>query len=48
MSTPLYKHDYATGSSEVAPLDPDLLIGEMSFVPNPVQARRTGPKTTGS
>lgn len=35
LSTALYKHDYATGSSEVAPLDPDLLIGEMSFVPNP-------------
>jgi carotenoid cleavage dioxygenase-like enzyme len=35
MSTALYKHDYASGSSTVAPLDPDLLIGEMSFVPNP-------------
>ncbi|OBH23886.1 carotenoid oxygenase [Mycobacterium sp. E342] len=35
MSTALYKHDYATGSSAVAPLDPDLLLGEMSFVPNP-------------
>ncbi|WP_276063191.1 carotenoid oxygenase family protein [Mycobacterium riyadhense] len=35
MSTSLYKHDYATGSSEVAPLDPDLLLGEMCFVPNP-------------
>jgi carotenoid cleavage dioxygenase len=35
MSTSLYKHDYATSSSEIAPLDPDLLIGEMSFVPNP-------------
>jgi carotenoid cleavage oxygenase len=35
MSTALYKHDYATGSDEVAALDPDLLIGEMSFVPNP-------------
>jgi carotenoid cleavage dioxygenase len=35
MATPLYKHDYATGSSVVAGLDPDLLIGEMSFVPNP-------------
>jgi carotenoid cleavage oxygenase len=35
MSTALYKHDYATGSSTVAALDPDLLIGEMSFVPNP-------------
>ena len=36
----LYKHDYATGSREVAPLDPDLLLGEMSFVPNPAR----GPK----
>ncbi|GAB3005324.1 carotenoid oxygenase family protein [Mycobacterium bourgelatii] len=35
MTTTLYKHDYQTGSSEVAALDPDLLIGEMSFVPNP-------------
>jgi carotenoid cleavage dioxygenase len=35
MATPLYKHDYASGSSMVAALDPDLLIGEMSFVPNP-------------
>jgi carotenoid cleavage dioxygenase len=35
MSTSLYKHDYATGSSMVAPLDPELLIGEMSFVPRP-------------
>lgn len=33
--TALYKHDYATGSSAVAPLDPQLLIGEMSFVPRP-------------
>ncbi len=31
----LYKHDYATGGRAVAPLDPDLLLGEMSFVPNP-------------
>ncbi len=38
MLTPLYKHDYATGSSEVAPLDPDLLIGEMCFLPNPENA----------
>ncbi|BBX48132.1 carotenoid cleavage oxygenase [Mycobacterium cookii] len=35
MSTSLYKHDYADGSSMVAPLDPDLLIGEMSFIPRP-------------
>jgi carotenoid cleavage oxygenase len=34
-STELYKHDYETGGSEVAALDRDLLIGEMSFVPNP-------------
>lgn len=34
-STALYKHDYATGSSVAAPLDADLLIGEMSFVPHP-------------
>ncbi|OBK23161.1 carotenoid oxygenase family protein, partial [Mycobacterium asiaticum] len=35
MFTTVYKHDYATGSSAVAALDPELLIGEMSFVPNP-------------
>jgi carotenoid cleavage oxygenase len=35
MSTALYKHDFTTGSSVVAPLDPELLIGEMSFVPRP-------------
>jgi carotenoid cleavage dioxygenase len=35
LSTALYKHDYVTGASVVAPLDPDLLVGEMSFVPNP-------------
>ncbi len=34
-STSLFKHDYQTGSCETAPLDPDLRIGEMSFVPNP-------------
>jgi len=34
-ATPLYKHDYATGSGTVAALDPDLLIGEMCFVPRP-------------
>jgi carotenoid cleavage oxygenase len=38
MSMPLYKHDYATGSSAVAPLDPDLLIGEMCFLPNPASS----------
>ncbi|ARG61412.1 carotenoid oxygenase family protein [Mycobacterium kansasii] len=35
MSTSLYKHDYQTGSCQVAPLDAALLIGEMCFVPNP-------------
>ncbi len=35
MTTALYKHDYDTGSSTVAPLDRDLMIGEMSFVPDP-------------
>lgn len=35
LTTSLYKHDYATGSSEVAALESDLLIAEMSFVPNP-------------
>jgi len=39
MSTSLYKHDYATGSSAVAPLDPELLIGEMSFVPRPAASQ---------
>ncbi|BBY39085.1 carotenoid cleavage oxygenase [Mycobacterium mantenii] len=31
----LFKHDYATGSREVAALDAGLSLGEMSFVPNP-------------
>lgn len=35
MSTALYKHDYATGSCRAAALDAGLLLGEMSFVPNP-------------
>ncbi len=35
MLSALYKHDLASGSSMVAPLDPELLIGEMSFVPRP-------------
>ncbi|WP_406817085.1 carotenoid oxygenase family protein [Mycobacterium sp. M23085] len=30
----LFKHDYATGSRQVAALDPGLLLGEMCFVPN--------------
>lgn len=47
MATALYKHDYATGSSEVAPLDPDLLIGEMSFVPNPGDTASTGAEDDG-
>jgi carotenoid cleavage dioxygenase len=38
MTTSLYKHDYATGSGTVATLDPELLLGEMSFVPNPTTA----------
>lgn len=33
--TAVYKHDYATGSRDVARLDPDILVGEMCFVPNP-------------
>ncbi|MEO6794946.1 MAG: carotenoid oxygenase family protein [Mycobacterium sp.] len=35
MSTVLYKHDYASGSTTTAPLDPQLVFGEMSFVPSP-------------
>jgi carotenoid cleavage oxygenase len=35
MSSAVYKHDYSTGSSETAELEPDLLVGEMCFVPNP-------------
>lgn len=35
MSTALYKHDYRTGTSITAPLDPRLVLGEMSFVPRP-------------
>ena len=34
----LYKHDYATGSTTVAALDPDLMLGEVCFVPNPSAA----------
>lgn len=41
LSTSLYKHDYATSSCAVAPLDPDLLIGEMAFVPNPASGSPT-------
>ncbi len=39
----LYKHDYATGSTTVAALDPDLLLGEVCFVPNP-SAGAAGPE----
>lgn len=35
MTSALYKHDYATGSATTAALDPGLLLGEMSFIPNP-------------
>jgi carotenoid cleavage dioxygenase len=35
MSSACYKHDYATDSTVVAELDSDLLLGEMSFIPNP-------------
>ena len=35
MRSALYKHDFATGSSLVAPIDPEVLIGEMSFIPRP-------------
>ncbi|WP_055401246.1 MULTISPECIES: carotenoid oxygenase family protein [unclassified Mycobacterium] len=43
----LYKHDYATGAREVAPLDPDLLLGEMSFVPNPGAAEKQAAEDDG-
>jgi carotenoid cleavage oxygenase len=33
----LYKHDYATGSATAAALDPDLMVAEMCFVPNPAR-----------
>ncbi|BCQ10476.1 carotenoid cleavage oxygenase [Mycobacterium heckeshornense] len=35
LRTSLYKHDYQTGSTAVAAFDPDLVIGEMCFVPAP-------------
>jgi carotenoid cleavage oxygenase len=35
LQSALYKHDYTTGNTAVAGLDPLLHIGEMSFVPNP-------------
>lgn len=31
----VYKQDFSTGGSQQAALDPELLVGEMSFVPNP-------------
>lgn len=31
----LFKHDFATGSRQVATLGAEVLLGEMSFVPNP-------------
>ncbi|SPM38693.1 Carotenoid cleavage dioxygenase or a related enzyme [Mycobacterium numidiamassiliense] len=46
-SSALYKHDYATGSSEVAALDPDLLLGEMCFVPNPPRGEGTAAEDDG-
>jgi carotenoid cleavage dioxygenase len=35
LKTALYKHDYRTGGCTTAPLNPELVIGELSFVPNP-------------
>jgi carotenoid cleavage oxygenase len=46
-SSALYKHDYATGSSTVAALDPDLLLGEMCFVPNPARGDSAGAEDDG-
>jgi len=47
MSTSLYKHDYATGSRTVAPLDPELLVGEMSFVPRPTTSEHDAAEDDG-
>jgi carotenoid cleavage dioxygenase len=47
MTSALYKHDYATGTSEVAALDPDLLLGEMCFVPNPAHGDSNGAEDDG-
>lgn len=47
MTSALYKHDYATGSSMVAALEPALLLGEMSFVPNPASAAGTRAEDDG-
>jgi carotenoid cleavage dioxygenase len=35
LRTALYKHDYVTGTADTAPLDPELIVGELVFVPNP-------------
>ncbi|MFV0494295.1 carotenoid oxygenase family protein [Mycobacterium sp.] len=47
MSSALYKHDYSTGSCEVAALDSELVIGEMAFVPNPVVGDRDAAEDDG-
>ena len=31
----VYKHDYDSGAVSIAPTDPDLVLGEVCFVPNP-------------
>lgn len=35
LRTWVYKTDFLTGSTSSAPLDPDLVVGEVVFVPNP-------------
>ena len=35
LRTVLYKHDFVTGSATTAPLDSELVVGELVFVPNP-------------
>lgn len=47
LSTALYKHDYVTGCSAVAGLDPDLLVGEMSFVPHPTRGSANNAEDDG-
>ena len=47
MSTALYKHDYANGPSMTGALGPDLLIGEMSFVPQPTASAEGYPEDNG-
>jgi hypothetical protein len=39
--TALYKHDYRTGGCGPAPLDAELVISEMSFVPTQAPTPRT-------